>query len=68
MLAREPNEEKEDFTQFWIHKSWHCPWQFLEELKEKLEKLMEIQPYKWLKKVGKMWQRLLFDTRTFHKK
>lgn len=52
MLDREPNKAEEHLTHVCIHRPWHCPWQFLEELKEKLDNLIEIQPYKQSKKVG----------------
>lgn len=46
MLDREPNKAEECLTRVCIHRSWHCPWQFLEGLKEKLDNLIQIQPYK----------------------
>lgn len=37
MLDREPNKAEVHLAYACIHRSWHCPWQFLEELKEKLD-------------------------------
>lgn len=54
MLDREPHKAGKHLTHLCIDRSWSCPWQCLEELKEKLDILMEIQPYKQLTKVGKV--------------
>lgn len=41
---------------------------FLEDLKEKLDVLIETWSYKQLKEVGKAWRWLLFDTYMLHTK
>lgn len=41
MLDREPNKAGEHLTHVWIHRSWPCPWLFIEKLKEKLDNLRD---------------------------
>lgn len=54
MRGREPHEAGKHLPHLCIDRSWSCPWQVLEEPKEKLDILKEIQPYKQLTKVGKV--------------